>query len=170
MIVFSNSAWIKRFDVFLAIIVSLSTTASAFGPYLQQPFVNVRQSAAISYPSSSRHQSRLFFGLSSIEKQEEKYLELAAGNPGTSVPESVSIVAYNPGTDQETVHTTEYPRGSGNYCLLVFESPVECEHFADMIEVGVPGAVDATPTFYTLQQMTNYCQEMNLPLQLVPEF
>uniref|UniRef100_A0A7S1BBF2 Uncharacterized protein n=1 Tax=Corethron hystrix TaxID=216773 RepID=A0A7S1BBF2_9STRA len=46
------------------------------------------------------------------------------------VPETVHIVMFNPRTDDEGVHTLEYPVGSGRNVLLAFESPDECAAFA----------------------------------------
>lgn len=93
----------------------------------------------------------------------------ANSNANFNADQPVYIVVYSPHTDQETVHATEYPQGSGNYCLLGFESLVECQDFADIITVGQPGSVDPEPTQYTLEQMDQYCQEMNWPFFLVPE-
>ena len=116
--------------------------------------------------------TRLFFGLSSIEKKEAIYLEAAANNPGTTVPEAsteVHIVTLHPNTEDETLYFTEYPRESEQYCLLVFESDMECQYFVDLIEVGVPGGeVEAVSTHCTLEEIMNHCQEINVPLQYVP--
>ena len=144
----SHTAAFVRLSFFLF----LAATGEAFAPALQ-----LRQST-----------SRLFFGLGSIEKQEDTYLELAANN--AHIPEAVYIIVYNPGTEREGVHTTENPRGSGQYCVLAFESPFECQHFSEMIAMGYPGFEDPVPTQYTVDQVQQYCQQMGWYLQLVPEF
>ncbi|CAB9505917.1 expressed unknown protein [Seminavis robusta] len=136
-------------------------TAAAFSP-TSRAFA-VRQSTN---PSSSR----LFFGLGTIEKQEEQYLELAFNNANSVIPEAVYVIVYNPGAENEGVHTTEWPRGGGQYILMAFESPFECQHFAEMIAVGYPGWDDPVPTQYTAEQVQEYCQQMGWNLQLVPEF
>jgi len=41
---------------------------------------------------------------------------------GRPKPEDVYIILFNPGTEQEGVHTVEYPKGSGNNVILAFES------------------------------------------------
>jgi len=47
------------------------------------------------------------------------------------VPEDVFIVMFNPNTEDEGVHTLEYPRNSGQNVLLAFESVAECVAFAE---------------------------------------
>lgn len=144
-----------------------TTMTAAFAP--ARPSNNgMPQSGFISFIGSS---SRLFFGLSSIEKQENQYLDLAIQHAHTVVwPETVHIIVYNPHSELEGVHVTEYPRGSGEQTLLAFESASECQHFCDVIMVGQPGNVaDPVPAQYTLEQMIQYCQDMRWSLQLVPD-
>ena len=57
------------------------------------------------------------------------------------VPESVHIILFQPGTDQQHVHTIEMPIGSGNNLILAFESGADCVSFArDLqdLEFGQP--------------------------------
>lgn len=151
-------------NYFLLVIALLSTFSTAFvGP------------AAISTctrrsSSSLTTSTRIFFGVGTIEEQEDQYIELASKNTATAVPESVTIILYNPGTEIEGAHTTECPRGSGFYSLLGFESPFEGHHFAELIAGAYPDYPVPVPTPYTLEEVQLYATNMGWTLQLVPEF
>ena len=45
-------------------------------------------------------------------------------------PEDVHIILFKPDTEEEGVHTIEYPKGSGTNVILAFESKEECTRFA----------------------------------------
>lgn len=49
-------------------------------------------------------------------------------------PAEVNIIFFKPDTDEEGVHTIEYPKGSGNNVILAFESMGECGRFATMLK------------------------------------
>jgi len=148
---------------FLVATLSLIQFGSAFGPSC-----NLQLSSRQDIQHSRSSSSCLYFGLGAIAEQEQKYFELAQSNTDNpNPPASVHIVAYNAGTPVETIHFTEYPQDQ--YCLLAFESAQECEHFADLIQVGQPGDFSAETTEYSLEDIFSYCQENQLPLQLVPE-
>ena len=149
--------------IILALLILCSTTGSTIA-FVSGGHVKPSESCS----SSS---SRLLFGLSNIEKQENQYLELALNHYGNVPwPASVHIIVYNPNTDLEGVHITEFPRGSGEQALLAFESASECDHFADVIMVGQPGNLaDPVPTEYTVDQMIQYCHDMRWSLLLVPD-
>jgi len=53
---------------------------------------------------------------------------------GRPKPEDVYIILFNPGTEQEGVHTVEYPKGSGNNVILAFESKEECDRFSQALQ------------------------------------
>jgi Protein of unknown function (DUF3110) len=152
-------------------LIGASTITSAFVVVPVSPSNHgLPRSGPIS--SIGSKSSRLYFGLSSIEKQEKQYLELAMKHSHDAVvwPETVHIIVYNPNTELEGVHVTEFPPGSGEQTLLAFESASECQHFSDVIMVGQPGDLaDPVPTQYTLTQMIQYCHDMNWSLQLVPD-
>jgi len=121
-------------------------------------------------PISATSTTSLFFGLGSVEKQENEYLELAAEYyPPTYIPETVHIVVYNLGTEQEGVHTAEYPKGSGQICLLAFTSEEDAKPFADTLAVGYPGDIDPSAMEYASEQMQQYCQEQGWFFVLVPD-
>ena len=84
------------------------------------------------------------------------------------MPEIVYTLVYNPYTDQEGVHTTEFPAGSGQQAMIVFESVEECNAFAFQLggEPSVPGQPVPTPT--PLAQIDMACQQMGWALKVVP--
>jgi Protein of unknown function (DUF3110) len=158
--------YVRFFQVLNVLMLVATTMTAAFVPVS-------RSNNGLQHPgsiSSIDSLSRLLFGLSSIEKQEDQYIDLAMKHYNTIVwPEIVHIIVYNPYTELEGVHVTECPRGSGEQTLLAFESASECQHFCDVIMVGQPGNVaDPVPAQYTVEQMVQYCQNMGWSLQLVP--
>lgn len=161
-----------RFGGFLAIVWCLGVTVSGFGPARPpscQPSITYTHGNSLSLQPTRRRFSHLFFGLSSIEKKEAIYLEAAANNPGPTPEAStgVHVVTLHPNTDDETLYFTEHQ--PEQYCLLVFESDLECQYFVDLIEVGVPGnQVEAVSTPCSLEEITNHCQDIQVPIQYVP--
>ena len=108
---------------------------------------------------------------SMIEELEDRYLELATKNEATMeyIPEIVYIMIYNPGQPEEGLHTTEFPKGSGNDVVLAFESLEECVAFSNIIKsdksLNLPEPIP-TPTPY--EQMNMACQNMGLSIKVVP--
>lgn len=151
--------------LFLLMACVLQNTL-AFHPLLVNTFTT-----GCAFPSSSSSSTRLLFGLGTLEKQEGQYLELASAE-NTHVPEAVFAVMYNPNTEQEQVHFTEFPQKSGQYFLLAFESPHECAHFANLLQQGTPNGVVAVSPPSTMEDLLSFCQQQTVPvsLQLVPEF
>lgn len=49
-------------------------------------------------------------------------------------PIDVHIILFCPDTDNEGVHTIEFPKGSGNNVILAFESQTECNTFASALK------------------------------------
>jgi Protein of unknown function (DUF3110) len=113
--------------------------------------------------SLSRKSTQLF----SIQEWEASFMERAHQNAG-NMPEMVYTLVYNPYTDEEGVHTTEFPAGSGQQAMLVFESVEECANFAYQLgaEPSVPGQPVPTPT--PLAQIEMACQQMGWALKVVP--
>ena len=50
-------------------------------------------------------------------------------------PADVHIVLFKPDTDDEGVHTIEYPKGSGRNVILAFESAKECATFVSILKL-----------------------------------
>jgi hypothetical protein len=46
-------------------------------------------------------------------------------------PEQVHVILFNPHTEQEGMHTIEYPRGSGTNVILAFEDSNDCDAFSE---------------------------------------
>jgi hypothetical protein len=104
---------------------------------------------------------------------EDYYLGLAMGDDDVK-PEVVYIIMYNAGTEQEGVHTINYPRGSESDILLAFEALVDCVKLANTVKAGAsaPGSTftipgDPIPTPTPLFQMEAACQQMGLPVAVV---
>ena len=70
----------------------------------------------------------------SIQEQEDFLLEQASQNVASTKPDVIFILMYNPGTEQEGVHSTEYPKESGSEVMLGFESIEDCISFANMLK------------------------------------
>ena len=108
---------------------------------------------------------------SMIEELEDRYLELANQNERVMeyIPEIVYIMMYNPGTPEEGLHTTEYPKGSGQDVVLAFESLEECVAFSNIIKsdksLKLPEPI---PTPAPYEQMKLACQRMGLSIKVVP--
>ena len=107
---------------------------------------------------------------SMIEELEDRYLELATKSEGVMAkPEIVYIMMYNPGTPEEGVHTTEYPKGSGQDVMLAFESLEECVAFSNLIRDDKSVPLEPIPTPTPLQQMEMAVQSMGgLTIKIVP--
>lgn len=106
---------------------------------------------------------------SAIQIQENMYLELATKGEGVIArPEMVYIMMYNPGTAQEGVHTTEFPKGSGSEVMLAFESLDECAKFSNMLKEDQNFPLEPVPTPTPLEQMEMACQQMDLQIKVVP--
>ena len=131
-----------------------------------------RQAAMVvpsrSPPTNSRQNLVLFNSM--IEELEDRYLELATKSEGVMAkPEIVYIMMYNPGTPEEGVHTTEYPKGSGQDVMLAFESLEECVAFSNLIRDDKSVPLEPIPTPTPLQQMEMAVQSMGgLTIKIVP--
>ena len=131
-----------------------------------------RQAAMVvpsrSPPTNSRQNLVLFNSM--IEELEDRYLELATKSEGVMAkPEIVYIMMYNPGTPEEGVHTTEYPKGSGADVMLAFESLEECVAFSNLIRDDKSVPLEPIPTPTPLQQMEMAVQSMGgLTIKIVP--
>lgn len=82
-------------------------------------------------------------------------------------PEDVHIILFNPDTDREGVHTIEFPKESGNNMILAFESKLECEEFSASLKKQQ--FFDPTPQETKLEALENYCAQIGVEVQVVPE-
>lgn len=74
-----------------------------------------------------------------MRRQETQYAKLLLeqskyADGGREIPESVHIILFHPDTVEQSAHTIEYPKGSGNNIILAFESGAECVRFAGMLK------------------------------------
>lgn len=103
-----------------------------------------------------------------IELQETKYLEIASSAKDAAA-EIIYIIMYLPGTSEEGVHTTEFPKDSGTEVMLAFESLDEVNNFSNMLRTEPSWKMEPVPTPTPLAQMEAACQQMGLELKVVPE-
>ena len=150
-----------------ALLLSLfaSEVTTAFAP----------QSVSSTISAASRHSNtrgldtKIFQWREPIQEEEDRYLQLAVEGEGVMAkPEIVYVIMYNPGTDQEGVHTMEYPRGSETDLLLAFEFIGDCVNFANMLKEDPNWPQEPVPTPTPLAQMEIACSEMGLPIKVVP--
>mmetsp|Transcript_13951 Transcript_13951/g.18676 ORF Transcript_13951/g.18676 Transcript_13951/m.18676 type:complete len:164 (-) Transcript_13951:26-517(-) len=106
-----------------------------------------------------------------IANQEDTYLSLAMQSEGVMAkPDIVYVIMYNPGTENEAIHTMEYPRGTMRTgdLLLAFESIEEVNYFANMIRSDGDFMEEPIPTPTPLIQLEMASQQMGLPMKVVP--
>lgn len=145
------------------LILMLLVSATAFSP-MSNPSA-VRSATA----ASTRRFSPPQLFLQSLQEQENQYLELASQNPGAQ-PEIVYILMYHPGTDQEGVHTTEYPRdGSGSEVILGFEELGDCAQFAMALKMNPDFPLDPIPTPAPFDQIQTSLGAVGMNIMVVPQ-
>ena len=88
--------------------------------------------------------------------------------PSSSSSPPPQVIMYNPGTEQEGVHTMEYPRGSESDVLLAFEFIGDCVNFANVVKSAPDWTQEPVPTPTPLAQMEQACGQMGLPIKVVP--
>lgn len=82
------------------------------------------------------------------------------------IPDEVHIILFNPDTENEGIHTLEYPKGSGNNIVLAFESPKECEKFSDTL--WGQDFYEPQPQEIPYEALLNYCESIGVNVQVVP--
>jgi len=82
-------------------------------------------------------------------------------------PKDVFIILFQPDTDDEGVHTVEFPKGSSNNVILAFESMEECEVFADILKNQE--FFEPQPTNIALQELESFCDPIGVEIQVVPK-
>lgn len=110
-------------------------------------------------------------------------------------PNDVHIILFKPDTDDEGVHTIEYPIGSGNNMILAFESSQECDTFAAMLKsqqffdpsvrvivfwvfirfffrirshLFTLNTVERQPQTMNLNDLEAYCEQLGVLVKVVP--
>ncbi|CAJ1954876.1 unnamed protein product [Cylindrotheca closterium] len=109
----------------------------------------------------------LFQTPNAIQEQEDNYLQLAMQYERR--PDVVYVIMYNPGTEQEGIHTMEFPRGSETDLLLAFESIEDCVGFSNSLRQDPNWQQEPVPTPTPLDQVEIACQGMGLPIKIVPD-
>eukprot|EP00568_Trieres_chinensis_P000589 CAMPEP_0183293946 /NCGR_PEP_ID=MMETSP0160_2-20130417/2455_1 /TAXON_ID=2839 ORGANISM="Odontella Sinensis, Strain Grunow 1884" /NCGR_SAMPLE_ID=MMETSP0160_2 /ASSEMBLY_ACC=CAM_ASM_000250 /LENGTH=164 /DNA_ID=CAMNT_0025455163 /DNA_START=85 /DNA_END=579 /DNA_ORIENTATION=+ len=151
----------------------LSARAAAFVP-AKTAFTPGQRAPATAWENQGHYSSlfsrdtRLFQTV--VEQQEDYYIALATQYEGYTRPEIVYIMMYNPGTQDEGVHSTEYPKGSGTEVVLAFESLEECNYFSSMLREDPNFPLEPIPTPAPLEQMEMSCQQMGVPMKIVPAY
>jgi hypothetical protein len=83
-------------------------------------------------------------------------------------PQTVTIILFHPGTEQQGVHTIEYPKGSGTNMILAFESKLACRKFADSLKEQ--NFFDPTVSEeFELDDLNAMCEMLGILVQVVPE-
>ena len=124
--------------------------------------------------SSSTASSTLLQMQNPIQEQEDNLLQVAmqyeeALMAPTRRPEVVYVIMYNPGTEQEGIHTMEFPRGSETDLLLAFESIEDCVGFSNLLRQDPNWQQEPIPTPTPLNQVEMACSQMGLPIKVVPD-
>jgi hypothetical protein len=85
--------------------------------------------------SSSKHSDRFDMEELRHRIQQEKNHPLFDGLDNMEEqPQTVHILMFNPGTEQQGAHSIEFPKGSGNNSILAFASEEACHKFADSLK------------------------------------
>lgn len=86
-------------------------------------------------------------------------------------PEEVHIILYEPNTDEQGLHSIEYPKGSGSNFVLAFQSKEACDKFADTLKAQ-NHAFDSyviAPQRFFLDSLESMCDALGVFVQVVPE-
>lgn len=82
-------------------------------------------------------------------------------------PKEVFIILFEKDTDNEGVHSIEFPKGSGNNVLLAFESLEQSEIFANTLKNQ--HFLDPQPTEIPLKDLEEFSGDANVEIQIVPK-
>jgi hypothetical protein len=145
----------------------IATVATGFMP--NTPFQSARLIQASINHCAPPSSTRIFQMQNAVQQEEDRYLELAMQSEGVMArPDVVYVIMYNPGTEQEGIHTMEFPRGEETDLLLAFESIENCVNFSNMLRQDPNWQQEPIPTPTPLDQVEMACQQMGLPLKVVP--
>lgn len=105
-----------------------------------------------------------------IDKQRNQYHDfLMEDDDGSVTPEIVYIIIFNAGTEEQGVHSIEFPKGSGHNILLAFESSDECADFAEMLTRDQIHFQNPLSLEYNLEELKEYCNDDGVPVKVVPK-
>jgi len=82
-------------------------------------------------------------------------------------PEHVHIILFKPDTDEQGLHTIEYPKGSGSNFVMAFESKKACDNFAATLEAQNFG--HPSPKRYDMEALESFCDMLGVFILVVPE-
>mmetsp|Transcript_11270 Transcript_11270/g.26765 ORF Transcript_11270/g.26765 Transcript_11270/m.26765 type:complete len:181 (+) Transcript_11270:298-840(+) len=114
----------------------------------------------------SKRNSQLFV---SIQEQEDYLLDQAAQNIDGPKPDVVYILMYNPNTEQEGVHSTEYPKDSGSEVMVAFESIEDSMNFSMLLKDDPNFPLEPVSTPAPYGQLESACAGMGISIMVVPE-
>ncbi|CAB9497820.1 Protein of unknown function (DUF3110) [Seminavis robusta] len=83
-------------------------------------------------------------------------------------PEQVHVVLFNPDTEEQGLHSIEYPAGSGSNFVLAFSSKEAVDKFASTLKAQ-NFAADPSPTVYELDALESFCDMLGIFVQVVPD-
>jgi hypothetical protein len=107
-----------------------------------------------------------------MKRQENQYVKLLQEQSNyaleeRTVPEAVHIILFHPGTEEQHVHTIEFPQSSGNNIIMAFESEGECVEFANKLQDLE--FVDPSPEQTMFEPFAEYCEMSGMSLMIVPK-
>ena len=107
---------------------------------------------------------------SRIEQQQNRYHDfILSANEMEHRPENVHIIVFNPETDEQGVHTIEFPQESGLNIILAFESQDDCETFATMLkDEGSRHFQNAVSAEAPLEELEDFCESTDMQVKVVP--
>lgn len=82
-------------------------------------------------------------------------------------PEHVYVILFKPDTDEQGMHTIEYPKGSGSNFVLAFQSKEACKKFAATLEAQ--NFEHPSPKVYELESLESFCDMLGVFTALIPE-
>ena len=108
---------------------------------------------------------------SRIERQQNRYHDfILSADEMEHRPEDVHVIVFNPETDQQGVHTIEFPQGSGLNIILAFESQNDCETFAAMLRhEGSRQFQNALTAEAPLEELEEFCESTDMLVKVVPQ-
>lgn len=163
----------------LLLYCSLALTVDAFIPArIGTGILGTRRIHTESTGSCSRKHKRLsmyeeHFDMDELRQrirdETNPYSDLLGTAMGTAqpAPEKVHILVFNPNTDQQGIHTIEYPQGSGNNFILAFESKIACDKFAATLKAQQ--FFDPTPQVFELGSLESFCEKLGVFVQVIPK-
>jgi len=104
-----------------------------------------------------------------INELTNPYHELFANlkNGREERPEHVHIILFKPDTEEQGLHSIEYPKGSGSNFVLAFASEQACDKFAASLKAQNFDFM--APKQFELEDLESLCDALGVFVQVVPE-